>query len=291
MEYSTIIYEKENRIAQITLNRPEKLNALNLPLRFEIVDAVKQAEQDEAVGVIVIKGAGRAFSAGYDISPVAGREEYLQGKQERTIRHDIDRMTSTITDVWGKLWNCRKPIISQVHGYCLAGGTDLVLHTDIIVCADDAQFGFPAGRAMGTLPTHMWTYMVGPQWAKYMLATGNNVDGKTAERIGLVWKSVPADKLEEEVNGLAETLSKVPYGLLAVHKRIVNMAIELMGRGILQQLAVEGDAIGHLDPICQQFGEIASTEGLKAALDWRDSKFADYRTSEEAQEAREKRGK
>ena len=127
---------------------------------------------------------------------------------------------------------------------------------------------------------------------EWLLPTPENLPCLTVLfRTRLVWKSVPADKLEEEVNSLAETLAKVPYGLLAVHKRVVNMAIELMGRGLLQQLAVEGDAIGHLDPICQQFGEIASTEGLKAALDWRDSRFADYRTSEEAQETREKRGK
>ena len=132
---------------------------------------------------------------------------------------------------------------------------------------------------MGTLPTHMWTYMVGPQWAKYMIATGNSIDGKTAERIGLVWKAVPKERLEEEVNALAETLAKIPYGLLAAHKRIVNIAVEMMGRSLVQQLACEGDAIAHLDPAVQDFGKIAAERGLKAALDWRDGKFGDYRTA------------
>ena len=280
MAYETIIYEKADRIARITLNRPEKLNALSTQLRSEIVDAVKDAERDEDVNVIVAKGAGRAFSSGYDISPSPRRQEYMSQPQQPNIRQDIDGMMSGIVDVWNTIWNCRKFIISQVHGYCLAGGTDFALHTDIIVCAEDAQFGFPAGRAMGTLPTHMWTYMVGPQWAKYIIATGDSVDGKTAERIGLVWKAVPKDALEKEVNRLAETLAKIPYGLLAAHKRIVNIAVDMMGRNLVQQLACEGDAIAHLDPAVREFGEIAAEKGLKGALDWRDGKFSDYRTTE-----------
>ncbi len=280
MAYETIIYEKADRIARITLNRPEKLNALSVQLRSEIVDAVKDAERDEDVNVIVAKGAGRAFSSGYDISPSPRRQEYMRQAQQSNIRRDIDGMMSGIVDVWNTIWNCRKFIISQVHGYCLAGGTDFDLHTDIIVCAEDAQFGFPAGRAMGTLPTHMWTYMVGPQWAKYAIATGNSIDGKTAERIGLVWKAVPRDMLEEEVNRLAETLAKIPYGLLAALKRIVNIAVDMMGRNLVQQLACEGDAIAHLDPAVKEFGEIAAEKGLKGALDWRDGKFSDYRTTE-----------
>ncbi len=280
MAYETIIYEKADRIARITLNRPEKLNALSVQLRSEIVDAVKDAERDQDVNVIVAKGAGRAFSSGYDISPSPRRQEYMGQAQQTNIRQDIDGMMSGIVDVWNTMWNCRKFIISQVHGYCLAGGTDFALHTDIIVCAEDAQFGFPAGRAMGTLPTHMWTYMVGPQWAKYAIATGNSIDGKTAERIGLVWKAVPKDALEEEVNRLAETLAKIPYGLLAAHKRIVNIAVDMMGRNLVQQLACEGDAIAHLDPAVKEFGEIAAEKGLKGALDWRDGKFSDYRTTE-----------
>jgi len=282
MAYETIIYDKANRISKITLNRPEKLNALSSQLRSEIVDAVKDSERDDGINVIVVKGAGRAFSAGYDVggtNQLMGKEEYMSRRHEQTIRRDIDSMLSEVVDVWNTLWKCRKPIISQVHGYCLAGGTDFVLHTDIIVCTEDAQFGYPAVRAMGSPPTHMWTYLVGPQWAKYILLTGLSVDGKTAERIGLVWKAVPADKLEEEVSRLAETIAKVPYGLLALHKRIVNISLEMMGRSLVQQLAAEGDAIGHLDPTVIEFNEIAATQGIKAAFEWRDSKFNDYRAT------------
>ena len=286
MSYETIIYEKADRIARITLNRPGKVNALSVTLRTELMDAVADAGRDNDVGVIVIRGAGRAFSAGYDIS---GADGGGSGSDPAVspLQRDIEGMMDGILDPWTRLWNSRKPVISQVHGYCLAGGTDLALHTDIIVCSEDARFGMPAGRAMGTLPTHMWTYLVGPQWAKYVLYTGNVVDGKTAERIGLVWKCVPRGELEDEVNHLAATVAKVPYGLLAVHKRIVNMALEMMGRGLVQQLAVEGDAIGHQDPAAAEFGRIAATRGLKEALTWRDGKFADYRTSPVGQEGGE----
>ena len=277
MDYQTSLYEKADRIARITLNRPEKLNALSAELREELADAIIMSGQDKEVSVIILKGAGRAFSAGYDIGPVRDRSSYLPLGD--TTREDIDNMMSTIVAKWNIVWNSRKPVICQVHGYCLAGGTDLALHCDLVVCAEDAQFGYPPVRAMGAPPTHMWTYLVGPQRAKYMLLTGNSIDGRTAERIGLVWKAVPADKLEEEVNTLAEQMAKIPYGLLVINKQIVNKTLEIMGRSLVQQLACESDAIGHLDPLVTEFGDIAARDGLKAALNWRDEKFGDYRTT------------
>lgn len=275
MKNNTIIYEKKNRIAYITLNRPEKLNALNLTLRLELIDALNDANRDTEIHCLVIKAAGRAFSAGYDISHDKDGGYVSLGN---TIREDIDGIMTDITGVWNSIWNSRKPVIAQVHGYCLAGGTDLALNCDIVICTEDAEFGFPAVRAIGAPPTHMWTYLTGPQWAKYLLLTGNSVDGRTAERIGLVWKAVPADKLEEEVNNIAKQMTKIPYGLLAVNKRIVNKCLEAMGRTLLQELAAEADAIGHLDPFAVEFDNITAKKGLKAALTWRDQKFGDYRT-------------
>ena len=280
MAYKAIIYEKANRIARITLNRPEKLNALSIELREELADAIIKSGADQDVSVIILKGAGRAFSSGYDLSYTRIDKGY--GKSGTTTREDIDNMTSEIVEKWNIVWNSRKPIICQVHGYCLAGGTDLALNTDIIICAEDAQFGYPPVRAMGSPPSHMWTYLIGPQWAKYLLLTGNSIDGKTAERLGLVWKAAPVEKLEEEVNTLAETMAKIPYGLLAVNKTIVNRTLEMMGRSLVQQLACEADAIGHLDPMVREFTEIANRDGFTAALDWRDRKFGDYRTSKSA---------
>ncbi|MDD5126980.1 MAG: crotonase/enoyl-CoA hydratase family protein [Dehalococcoidales bacterium] len=277
MDYIAIQYEKKNRIAYITLNRPDKLNALNLKLRMELIDALNDANNDQEIHCIVIKANGRAFSAGYDIS---GEKDGGYVTLGSGIRDDLDGVMQDITGVWNQVWNSRKPVIGQVHGYCLAGGTDLALNCDITIAAEDAQMGFPAVRAIGAPPTHMWTYLAGPQWAKYLLLTGNSVDGKTAEKIGLIWKAVPKEKLDEEVNNLAVQMTKIPYGLLAVNKRIVNKCLEAMGRGLLQELAAEADAIGHLDPFATEFSRITAEKGLTAALNWRDQKFGDYRTKD-----------
>ncbi|MDO8673983.1 MAG: crotonase/enoyl-CoA hydratase family protein [Dehalococcoidia bacterium] len=273
MEYQNILYQKQGTIVHIVLNRPEKLNPLSDPLQIELVEAMRRAEDDREVRVIVLKANGRAFSAGYDITPTTpDRLEH----HAPALRQDIEGMRRRV-ERWGTIWNLSKPVIAQVHGYCLAGGTDLALHCDIIIAAESAKFGFPPVRTMGSPPTHMWTYYVGAQWAKYLLLTGNSVDGKTAERIGLIWKAVPDDKLEEEVNELAGTMAKVTWELLAANKSICNKALELMGRSTLQQMAAESDAIGHLAPIALEFGRIAREQGLKAALDWRDGPFRDNR--------------
>ena len=268
-----IQYQKDGGIARVTLNRPEKLNALSQQLQNELSGAVAEADADDEVHVIVIKGNGRAFSAGYDITP---RQESDEDRRQRTIRRDIQNLRRT-QGRWDALLNTSKPVIAQVHGYCLAGGTDLALHCDIIVAAEDATFGFPAVRAMGSPPTHMWTYLVGPQWAKYLIMTGNSVDGKTAERIGLVWKAVPAAQLEAEVESLAGTLAKIPSDLLIANKGIVNKALDHMGRAMVEQLAAENDAVAHMAPAVEEFRRTAAERGLKSALDQRDSPFRDYR--------------
>src|SRR5690606_34573600 len=150
-----------------------------------------------------------------------------------------DRMT---------IFDMHKPVIGQIHGYCVAGGTDLVFLCDIVVAAEDARIGFPPVRAMGGPPQHMWTYHVGPQWAKYMLLTGEFITGAEAERIGLVWKAVPAEQLTETVEELADRLAMVHPDFLAGNKRAVNLAMELMGARTMQRLAAELDARMHASP-------------------------------------------
>ena len=273
MGYLYIAVEQKDHIQRITLNRPEKLNALSQDLQVELMDALLKGETDEEVRVFVLKGAGRAFSSGYDITP---RQEEPTHRRQRTVREDIYGLLQT-ANRWQTLSNISKPIIAQVHGYCLAGGTDLALNCDFIVCANDATFGFPPVRSMGSPPTHMWTYLVGPQWAKYALMTSNGISGEQAERIGLALKAVHVDKLEAEASALASTLAKVPWDLLACNKSIVNKALDAMGRPLLQRLAAENDAIGHLAPIVAEFNQMSRERGLKAALDWRDGPFRDYR--------------
>lgn len=277
MSYKFIEYSSSDGIGRVVLNRPEKLNALSKELQAELVDCVEMADSDPDIRVMTLTANGRAFCAGYDITPPVTPEQEAVARERRdNIRVDIHRMKQT-PNTMSRILNLSKPIIAGVHGYCIAGGTDLAFHCDIVIAADDAQIGFPPVRSMGTPPTHMWTYMVGPQWAKWFLLTGESISGKRAEGIGLVWKSVPREDLESEVEKLASTMARIPWELLAGNKSIVNKALELMGRNTLQHIAAETDAIAHQAPIVKEFAQRAKEEGLKAALDWRDGPFRDYR--------------
>ncbi len=266
MAYQFILTETRDGVLRITLNRPEKLNALTPDLLRELLDEVHRAEEDPSIGSVLIKGAGRAFCSGWDITP---RGQPAAG--EKSIRTDINEMAAR-SGRMSEIWNLTKPVLAQVHGYCLAGGTDLALHCDMIIAAEDARFGFPAVRDMGSPATHMWTYLVGPQWAKRILLTGDMIDGKTAERIGLALMAVPAAHLEAEAQVLAAHIATVPYELLAANKSICNKALELMGRTLLQEMARETDAIAHRSEAAIAFSRLAREKGLKAALSERSRK-------------------
>ena len=269
MAYEFIEVERIGRVGRITLDRPEKLNALSKGLQNEIVAAAKEAEADPDIHALVLRGRGRAFSAGYDIPPTSERGEQ---HQKRTIRNDINRMEEMVAN-WNTIWNLRIPTIAQVHGYCIAGGTDLALHCDMVLVADDAKIGFTPVRAMGTPPTHMWIYSIGPQWAKRMLLTGDLISGSKACEIGWAIDSVPADQLEDDALKLATRMSYIGKDLLTANKYIVNKAVELMGRTLLQQIALEHDAIAHLAPEALEFNRVSQEEGLHAALARRDGPF------------------
>ena len=266
MSYEFLEYEKLDRVARITLDRPEKLNALSPDLQEEIVAAAKEAEGDPDVHALILRGRGRSFCAGYDITPTSTRSE------QRATRTDISGMEDMVAR-WNKLYNLRIPTIAQVHGYCVAGGTDLALHCDMIVVAEDAKIGFTPVRAMGTPPTHMWIYSVGPQWAKRMLLTGDLISGRKACDIGWAIDAVPVDELDDAVMALATRIGHIGKDLLTANKYIVNKAMELMGRTLLQQIALEHDAVAHLAPEALEFNRMSQEEGLKAALAWRDGPF------------------
>lgn len=268
MDSPMILTETRDRVFHLTLNRPEKRNALSEEMREEIVRTILETRKDPAVGAILITGAGPSFCAGADISPRPSR----RSPYEQTIRDDIENL-KRFAGRWSDLWNYSKPVVAAVHGYCIGVGTDLALNCDLVIAAEDAQIGFPPVRAQGSPATHMWTYLVGPQWAKRLLLTGDLIDGRTAAQIGLVLKAVPAERLREEAFGLAARMALIAPDLLATNKSIVNRALDLMGRGLLQQLAAEADAIGHKSPASREFSEIAKEQGLKAALEWRDGKF------------------
>ena len=269
MGYEFLEFERIDRVGRITLDRPEKLNALSTELQTEIVAAAKEAEADPDIHALLLRGRGRAFCAGYDITPTAARGAE---REKRTIRSDISRMEEMVAR-WNTIWNLRIPTVAQVHGYCVAGGTDLALHCDMVLVADDARIGFTPVRAMGTPPTHMWIYSVGPQWAKRMLLTGDLISGEKACEIGWAIDSVPADQLEDAALELATRISHIGKDLLTANKYIVNKAVELMGRTLLQQIALEHDAIAHLAPEALEFSRISQEQGLREALAWRDGPF------------------
>ncbi len=280
-EYETILVEKERGRARITLNRPEKLNALSRKLQSELATALRDADEDNRVHCVILKGAGRAFSAGYDLTPerrlegesVDERDQYAEVyRHTQAFDDDVFRMEGAQRDRM-TIFDMHKPVIGQLHGYCIAGGTDLVFLCDIVVAQEDMQIGFPPVRAMGGPPAHMWTYHVGPQWAKYMLLTGDLISGKQAKEIGLVWDAVPLDQLEERVEELADRMAMIHPDLLAGNKRSVNLALELMGARTMQRLAAEMDARMHTSPAMEDWRSRNREQGLKAALEWRDGRF------------------
>jgi enoyl-CoA hydratase len=278
--FENLIYEVRDGKAYVTLNRPEKLNALSRELQQDIHDAMWAADNDKRVHCVVLSGNGRAFCAGYDLTaPKIDPGEF--GRSSGSSGGIDD-------DTWGMelqqrlrmaIFDMHKPVIGKVHGYCIAGGTDLVLLADIIIAADDAIIGFPPVRAMGVPPAHMWLYHVGPQWAKRMLLTGDSISGADAAEIGLVLQAVPYDQLDEAVEYLADRMAMIDSDLLSASKRTVNLGLELMGARTMQRLSSEMDARAHLATAVSDYGEIAKGQGLKAALEWRDTKFGDGRAT------------
>ncbi|MBJ40223.1 MAG: enoyl-CoA hydratase [Gammaproteobacteria bacterium] len=294
--FDNIIYEVENGRARITLNRPEKLNALSLDLLAELCEALWEADDNRAVHCVIIRGAGRSFSAGYDLT---GPKSTAGHSRVRSADNDYRGSRSVDDDAWQMersqryrmaIFDMHKPVIAQIHGYCLAGGTDIALLCDMLIAAEDATFAFPPARDLGALPNNMWLYNVGPQWAKRLNLTGDSVTGREAQQIGLVLKAVPAEHLEAEVEGLADRLANIDPDLLSANKRIINQGLELMGARTLQRMAVENDVRGHNAAAALGFGGRVQEKGLKEALRERDAIFGDGRARVNGPEFRDDRG-
>jgi len=264
-EYDNLLCEKKGKILYITLNRPEKLNALSRALQLELVDAITVSEEDDGLSVIVIKGAGRAFSAGYDLDP----SETQRKDSLKDPALDRKRLLQTQRQ-WWRLWDCPKPVIAQVHGYCLAGGTELAMMCDLVVAAEDTKFGYPPLRDMGSPVSPIWPWIIGARWAKILYFTGDTIDGRTAEAIGMINFAVPAERLHRAVDLLAERISKVPLDLLMLHKAQVNRALEVMGIRSAMQSGPDLDAIGHASGGAQEgFFLPAGEKGVKWVLEKR----------------------
>jgi enoyl-CoA hydratase len=273
MDYEQIRYEVEDGRARITHARPHKHNAMTPRHLEELEHALWEADDDDAVHCVVLRGEGASFCSGYDLTALGGtkRPGHRTGRTHDDDIWLIERGNRRIR----ALWEMHKPSIAQVHGNCLAGGTDLAMACDIVIAADDARIGFPAARAMGALPNNLWMYHCGPQWAKRLQLTGDSVTGADAEKIGLVMKAVPAEVLEDEVEGLADRFSLIDPDLLAANKRVTNLALELMGAQTLQRLAGENDARAHRSQAVRNYGRSVKEHGLKETLRMRDEPFGE----------------
>ncbi|GAA0623733.1 crotonase/enoyl-CoA hydratase family protein [Sporichthya brevicatena] len=259
-----LLQEQDGAVLILTLNRPEVHNAISVDVAEAIATAVEAAGDDESVNVVVIRGSGKSFSAGYDM----GTGSYGTRSLDDNVEH-----LQGLSNRWARVLLSPLPVIAQVHGYCLAGGTDLAGHCDLVLVADDAKIGFPAVRSMGVALTQMWIYHVGPQWAKRLLLTGDSMTGRMAAEIGFALQSVPAAELEAETMRLAHHMALVARDMLIANKRVINHGLDLMGREELQAFAARADAIAHGSPAAQAFAEHARTDGLRAALRHRDEPF------------------
>lgn len=266
MAYEFIAYEKKDRVVRIILNRPATLNSLTEPLLDEWVDALQAAEKDADVRVIVIKGAGRAFCSGYTMER---SREYadITSFDGWVGRQDWTKKIATT-------WNLRKPVIAQVHGYCVSGGMEMIGQCDIVIAAEDAIFMNPHVRGWAISYLHMGVYHAGPQWTKILMFTGDSISGKQAERIGFVAKAVPPDKLEETVSRLANRIALVPSELLAFNKAMVNRVVEEMGLKNMLNAGVELDVIARTNNrFIEEFRKLAEEKGWKEAFEAIDTPF------------------
>src|SRR5690606_3873964 len=262
-------YEVAGRKAYLTLNRPERLNAITHEMAAAIKSAVERANDDPAVHVIIVQGAGRAFSAGYDLHRYAEEGDSLQPPVWDPIKDY--RLMKTNTENFFSLWRSLKPTIAKVRGYAVAGGSDIALSCDLVVMADDARIGYMPARVWGCPTTAMWVYRLGAEKAKRMLLTGDTIDGRTAAEWGLVLESVPDDELDDTVEKLADRMAGVPVNQLVMQKLMINQAYDNVGLQGTQIRATLFDGIARHSPEGRWFQELAATHGFDAAVKWRDS--------------------
>ena len=276
-QFETLSYAVDDRLARITLNRPERLNAINRAMPGEIQAAVAEANRDESIHVIVLRGAGRAFCAGYDLD-WGTRVEHEAQSQACGVWDPVRDLRSMGANVkaYMSLWESPKPVVAGIHGYCVGGGTDLVLCADQIIAADDVRFGYPPSRVWGTPTTALWVYRIGLERAKRLLLTGDAISGRDAAAIGLVGKSVPAGQLDAEVDGLARRMALLPVSQLVMLKLLVNQTYENMGLRTTQLVGTMFDGAARHTPEGIEWRNRAMEVGYRQAVSERDGPFGDY---------------
>ena len=247
---------------RLTLNRPDKLNAISGELRDALRSAVEEAAADPAIRVIVIAGSGRAFCSGYDLSEATPSDSW---RWREVLAEDVD---ATLT-----IWRCPKPVIAQVHGYALAGGLELAMACDLVIAAEDAQLGEPEIRFGSAPVTLLMPFLVGQKKTRELLLTGDLVDGAEAARMGLINRAVPAAGLESEVDALADKLARVPEDVMAPTKLMLNRQMEAAGFLAAVEAGLDLQSFVNMSETARAFDAIVRRDGLKAALRWRDERY------------------
>jgi enoyl-CoA hydratase len=280
MSYETLLYDTDEAVATITLNRPERLNTIVPPMPSELEEAVHLAVRDEAVKVIVLRGAGRAFCAGFDFGGGFHHwDESLRTDGVWDPGKDFTFATAQSLGVVPKfmsLWRSPKPVIAQVHGWCVGGGSDLALCADLVIASEDARIGTSYSRMWGCYLTGMWLYRLGLTRAKEYALTGKPLSGSEAVEAGLINAAVPFERLEQEVAERARQLAGIPVSQLTAMKLIVNQAYENMGLASTQLLGPVLDGLMRNTPDADAFIALAEREGVGAAVAARDGEFGDY---------------
>jgi len=272
MTFTSLTYETAGRIARITLNRPERLNAIDEKMPGEIRAAVERANADDGIHVIVLQGAGRGFCSGYDLKAFAETKGENPGVQSMPWDPMVDyRFMKQCTDDFFSLWRSYKPVVCKVHGHAVAGGSDIALCADIVIMAEDAKIGYPPARVWGCPTTAMWVFRIGAERAKRMLLTGDLVDGRKAKEMGLVYDAVPAAELDAAVDALANRMAGVPKNQLMMQKLMINQAYENMGLASTQMIATLFDGITRHSPEGMWFKAYSEAHGFHEAVRLRDS--------------------
>lgn len=278
-DYETLLYDVDGALATITLNRPERLNTIVPPMPDELEAAVRRAVADAQVKVIVLRGAGRSFCAGFDFGGGFHHwDEGLTTDGRWDPGKDFMWATSPLGPVpkFMSLWHSPKPVIAQLHGWVVGGGSDMALCADLVIASEDARIGTPYARMWGCYLSGMWLYRLGLTRAKEFALTGKSLSGIEAADIGLINRAVPFAQLEETVRAEAERLASLPLSQLAAMKLIVNQAYANMGLGSTQVLGPVLDGLMRNTPEALEFIELAEREGVGAVVAARDGRFGDY---------------
>jgi enoyl-CoA hydratase len=270
----TVLYESGDGVATLTLNRPDRLNTIVPELIADLRAALGRAWEDSEVRAIRLRGAGRVFCAGYDIDWGADMMSGELDAGEWDPIADYQSM-SRFVDAYMQLWRSPKPVIAQVHGFCVGGGTDFALCSDLIVCAEDCRIGYPPARVWGSPTTAMWVYRLGLERAKRLLLTGDALDGRKAAEWGLASLAVPADELDAAALELARRVARLPANQLHMMKLLVNQAYEQMGLGVTQLIGTLLDGAARHTPEGLAFSR-AALEDVRRAVAERDAPFGDY---------------